>query len=647
MAKKISAVMVMLVMVYSTGVLSAQVVGVAGRQAGDVLKQIPADCVGFIVVNNVKQFTGNIDAFIQQISPPNQPFMQGSILEKIRQGGRLGEGFNANGGFAVVLLEPKKYGCDIAELMKGAGGGISMQSAKSKPLPLVLMIPTTDKTMASMLAAYQPVRKPGGHIEIPRAGKKPIYGMVAGSYAILSPNLRAVRAVAVGGRSVTTALSATDRMLIKRNDLAAWINLKKVRPILDLVIKNMEGKANQPPMEAMAPMPLAPMGNVKNMIARQLKMLSETVKQMDDVSMGLRIRKEGISIDGRGTYLPDSEIGKVLAAYRPVSRPLLNRLPRMKYVVAGGSRKEGLQPSRENRAKIINQLFSTEPFSKLSAEGKNKLRKAMLDWADQVEEVQFCMGGIADTGAGQVGLACVVRCKSSQKTKQILADGVSIANELIQVAVANEELKKLKIRYLKGLEVVAGKKVDVIDFTHPELATMDRGDRTKMQVILGDDKIRLMIVAVDGKTLVMTLGGWKNFLAEAMKTANGTGVLQNSPGVARALARLPKKHVSVFLLNIRNLFEVVADASKEVGVDFPPLPVLPVQEPFAGAVSIEKRDIVFTGNIPTETVKGLVNTVMGIMASFMMPPGPMPPGGPPPGPVPPCGPIPPGPPPGG
>ena len=639
MSKKIVVVMVMLVMVYSVGVLSAQVVGVAGRQAGDVLKQIPADCVGFIVVNNVRQFTGNIDAFIQQISPPNQPFMQRSVLEVIRQGARLGEGFNANGGFAVVLLEPKKYGCDIAELMKGITAGTS---AKSKPLPLVLMIPTTDKTMASMLAAYQPVRKAGGYIEIPRTGKKPIYGMVVGSYAILSPNLRAVRAVAVGGRSVMTALSPTDRMLIKRNDLAAWINLKKVRPILDLVIKSMEGEANQPPVEAMAPMPLAPMANMKKMMVRQLKMLSETVKQMDDVSMGLRIRKQGISIDGRGTYLPDSEIGKVLAAYRPVRRPLLNRLPMMKYVLAVGSRKEGLQPSRENRIKIINQLFSTEPFSKLSADGKNKLRKAMLDWADQVEEVQFCVGGIAHTGAGQVGLACVVRCKSFQKTKQILADAVSIANELIRVAVADEDFKKLKIRYLKGLEVVAGKRVDVIEITHPELATMDEADRTKLRAILGDDKIRLMIVAVDGNTLVMTLGGSKKFLTEAMKTANGTGVLQNSPGIARALARLPKKRVSVLLLNIGNLFEVAADTTKAVGEEFPPLPALPVQEPFAGAVSIEKHDIVFTGNIPTETVKGLVNTVMGIMASVMMPPG-----GPPPGPVPPCGPIPPGPPPGG
>ena len=180
--------------------------------------------------------------------------------------------------------------------------------------------------------------------------------------------------------------------------------------------------------------------------------------------------------------------------------------------------------------------------------------------------------------------------------------------------------------------------MDVIEITHPEFATMDEADRAKLRTILGDDKIRLMIVAVDGKTLVMTLGGSKKFLTEAMKTANGTGVLQNSPGIARALARLPQKRVSVLLLSIGNLFEVVADTSRAVGEQFPPLPALPVQEPFAGAVSIEKRDIVFTGNIPTETVKGLVNTVMGIMTSVMMPP---------PSPAPPCGPIPPGPPPGG
>ncbi len=615
---KCSVIAIVAVLVVGLSGLSAQDASVKPAPvkslvpAGNVLKHVPAGCMGFVVVNNVEKFTGKIDGFIKQISPEGQPMVPGRILDMIRGAARLGEGFNANGGFAVVMLDPQVYGVDLVEMIaaKTKPPPEATEEPKKQPLPpVVLIVPTTDKTLTTMLANYNPVKE-GNYVKIQKAGAEmPLYCMVAGNYALMGPNLKAVQNVAGGGKSILMQLSAADKVLIARNDVAGWVNLKMLAPILDAAIVKMQKEAAEG-----GPMGFGPEMMIKKSMARNLAPMREIIKQLDDVSFGLRITKTGIMIDGRCSHLPDSVFGKAFAACKPVAGSLLNRLPNMPYVIAFGARNQPKTP-REWTTKYLNQAFTVEPFKDLSAEAKAKMTKVLLDLDEQIESTQFYLGGIT-TGTGQVGAVCVLECKSADKVKALLADGVAVANEVIQ-AVKDEDVKQVTVKYHKALEAVGSGKVDVIDISHPELLTMEEDDRNKMKTILGEDKVRLLIASADAKTLVVTLGGSKALLAEAMKTARGTGTLHTDPGVAKTLAKLPKNRMGVGLLNIGNIFKVIKNISAAIGEDPPPIPPIVAEEPFAGSISIEGADVSVVGYLPTKTVGEIVRTFMGMMMGGM------------------------------
>ncbi|MCK4626539.1 MAG: hypothetical protein KAV00_14565 [Phycisphaerae bacterium] len=640
MSKRIGYVLVVSVLLAGLSATFAQEAPPARRlpPAGNVLKHIPAGCMGFVVVNNVADFTDKIDGFIKAISPEGQPLLPEKVLDKIRRAAKLGEGFNANGGFAVVMLDPQVYGVDIVEMIAGEKKEPKPGEApKKEPLPpVILIVPTTDKTLTNMLANYNPVKE-GNYVKIQQAGAEmPMYCMVAGNYAMIGPNLKAVQNMAGGvRRPVITKLSATDKAVILRNDVSGWINIKMIAPIANAAMTRMEkemAKAEKMAEEQNRDRPNRGRPGGQSMIwakamSSNFPAFKEMLKQLDDVSFGLRITKDGIMVEGRCSYLPNSIMGKALSLCRPVAGSLLNRLPSMPYVVAFGARNEPKTPKDFNLKQIKNVL-DNEPFKDLTPEAKAKCLKVWLELDEQIESIQVYAGGIT-TGTGQVGAVCVLECKSAEKVKALLADSVVVANEVIK-GIDEREIKKLTVKYHKALEAVGARKVDVIDIDHPELLRMDEGDRQKMKAILGEDKVRLLITAVDKKTLVITIGGSKSLLVEAMKTAKGTGTLHTNPGITRALAKLPKKRTAVVLYNIGNIFKVVTNIVAAIGEEMPPIPPIVAEEPLAGSISIEGTDISAAGYIPTSTISEVVKAYMAMMQTIMggMGPGAMPPPGP-------------------
>jgi hypothetical protein len=610
--------------------------------AGNVLKHIPAGCMGFIVVNNVADFTDKIDGFIKAISPEGQPLLSEKVLDKIRQAAKIGEGFNANGGFAVVMLDPQVYGVDIVEMIAGDKKEPKPGEAPKKEAlpPVILIVPTTDKTLTNMLANFNPVKE-GNYVKIQKAGAKmPMYCMVAGNYAMIGPNLKAVQNMAGGvRRPVITKLSATDKAVIARNDVAGWINIKMIAPIANAAMTRME-KEMAEREKRIAEMrkrraeernrggprrggrPVGPGLAMGQAMVGNFPAFKEMLKQLDDLSFGLRITKDGIMVEGRCSYLPKSIMRRALSLCKPVAGSLLNRLPSMPYVLALGTRNDPKTPKDFNIKQIKNAL-NNEPFKDLTAEAKAKCLKVFLELDEQIESMQVYAGGIT-TGTGQVGAVCVLECKSAEKVKALLADGTAVATEIIK-GIDEKDIQKLTVKYHKALETVGSRKVDVIDIDHPELLKMDESDRQKMKAILGEDKVRLLITAVDKKTLVITIGGSKSLLVEAMKTAKGTGMLHTNPGITRALAKLPKKRTAVVLYNVGNIFKIITNISAAIGEEMPPIPPIVADEPFAGSISIEGTDISATGYLPISTIGEVTKVFMMFMMRMrgggMPPPG--------------------------
>lgn len=587
----------------------------AGPAPGDVLGRIPAGCMGFVAARNVQAFTGRIDAFIKQISPMGQPLLPISVLDLIRAQSRLGESFDPRGGFALVMLDPQQYGVDLVAAIT-EGKGVEMSA-----LPLVFVIPGKDP--AKMLAAFGPIQD-GADIKLPGLGDPPGWARQAGDYVLLSPNRKAVGALATMGKPVLTQLSAADKAMLTRNDAAVWLNFRVIGPVLDAAIVRMQkqtAELKQRLEKGEVPPFMRPQQAVMLGMGDAMASWRTMLKQLEDVTMGLRIPESGIVLEGAASFLPDSPIGKALAAYKHVAKPLLNRLPNMPYILAMGADAGPAMPEQET-AKQVDQILSMVPFKDLSPEAKAKFRALLLTSQDELGGMQMFVGQNT-AGAGKLGVAAVMECKSADKARQILADAVAVVAEMFQ-AGQDPNLKQLSVKYHKGMESLGDRKLDAIIIEHPELAKAPQSARNAMKVVLGEDKLRLYVTALDDKTLVMTMGGGKEFLAAALKAAGGTGKLAADPNVAKAVAMLPKDRVGVGVFSPQNLMKLIMDSLKDIaaaeGQQPPPIQLkVDSPDPFAMAFTMQGCDVGATGYLPATTIRDLIQVVMGMMMPAMQP----------------------------
>jgi hypothetical protein len=467
---------------------------------------------------------------------------------------------------------------------------------KPPDVPAVILIPGKDP--AKMFAAREGTKE-GEYLKIGGTYWRQVGNFVAGS-----PSKKALAAVAAVRKSVLTQLSPADNALIARNDVAVWVNFKIVGPIAQAALKQLEKTiAESGPAKG----PMAGMGPM-------LDMYGSLFKELEDVAFGLRFAKTGILIESRVSFLAEGTIGKALAATKVLPGGLLDRLPKTPYIVAMGFR--GTVVPKDLNVQMLDKFMPAGFFKGLSAEDKAKWREIAIELGEQITGVQFSLGGITG-GEGQIGLVYVIECKSADKVMGMLPDYMALTSDIYK-ATEDKVLSKLEIKYQKGLEAVGDTKLDAITIDHPELAKMGESDRAKLKAILGDDKIRFLVGKADAKTLVITLGGGKQFMATALETAKArSGKIPADPGAAKALAMLPKKRMGVGLLNLGNIMTVVKKVAAALGEAPPPINLI-APTPLAGSVSIEKSDVLLVGYIPTDAIQGIVGAVMGAIMGGMM-----------------------------
>jgi hypothetical protein len=206
-----------------------------------------------------------------------------------------------------------------------------------------------------------------------------------------------------------------------------------------------------------------------------------------------------------------------------------------------------------------------------------------------------------------------------------------------QNAAGGPDMSQLSLKYHKNAAAAGDGKVDVIKIEHPGMAEMSDEERNQMKTVLGESDLRVLVGEVDKKTLLATFGGGTAFYEHAAKiAAKNSGDIPEDVNTRKALAMLPKDRQGVFLFHVGNILPLVKKISAAMGEQAPPIQ-MPAPVPFAGSYSMDKSDLVMTGYIPTESVKGIAQNLMPMFMMMMqgggMGPGAMPPGppAPPPG----------------
>jgi hypothetical protein len=184
---------------------------------------------------------------------------------------------------------------------------------------------------------------------------------------------------------------------------------------------------------------------------------------------------------------------------------------------------------------------------------------------------------------------------------------VDIANEVVKALAGGTKLADLKITYLKEAEKVDSVSCDAIEFTHPAITKLGAEEKVGLQKLLGDTKIRFLVAAPDGKTVVMTIGGGTAMMSEALKLAKGGGTIPKDAGVVEALKSMPANPEMVMVISAGNAIAVVKKAAEALDLPLPDaLSAITAKTPiaFGGGVSGDSVRAVFF--IPNDLVKEIV-----------------------------------------
>jgi hypothetical protein len=617
-----------LCVLFLTGVVCAQPAATATvpamPKAEPVMKHIPAGTMGFVVVNDVKGTLGRVESFLNEIGVGQMMALQempGGLLGMLRMAANLGDGFNPNGGFAAIMLDPQQFGIDLPAMI---GLSDPKPSAATPPeqeeepkVPFVLLVPGAG--VQEIFGAY-PIQPAGKFYKVSlRMG--PMFAVKCGDYVALSPTAKALTALLGAPKKASAELSKTQAAALAKSDIAAHINMKVAGPIFTNLLKRF--KQQMTAMQQMAPTPM-PLAGLKYVY---MSMYGDMLTQMDAITITGRFAQTGLVLGGNVRWSPESEWGKTMAAFRPFKGKLLDRLPNLPYVLAIGSGWSGGQEQTKKLAlDMIDKLFADKSMAAVPEETKAKARALVPAVYDQISAMQIVAGG-APEGSGVFGVACVIQCKESDAVRKILSDGVEVAEAMIGALTPQmpETAGQVKITYTRNAGLVGQTAFDAIDVSHPELDKLSEDKRAKMTKILGEDRIRIRVAAVDGKTLVVTVGGSEAFLSESIKAARAGGTILKGPEIAEAMKHMPPDPMELVLFSGSNLLEVIARGKQALDPESEPLPFrISSKTPVAAGVSVSGSEMTGVLYIPNSLLRDLFGLLLPMITGG--PPSPPPAG---------------------
>lgn len=585
--------------------------------ARPVIDLIPADSMGFVVVNNISGSAAAAEKFLSatgisdMVGLPAEP---GWLVAMLKGQAKLADGFNSSGGFAVVMLDPDQFGVDLPAMM-----GLKAAPPSDGPppkLPVVLLVPGS--SIAGVFGNYE--IQPGEKFDTVNLRMGPMLAVQMGGYIALSPSSKALQAVQNAKTSVAAGLSAAHIAEIAASDLCLHLNMKVAGPIIVNTMRDFAKSAAT----------TRPAGGAKKMISpAQIASLydalyGDLILQTDSVTATVRFDKTGLVISERVALDPASEWGQALAAYSPAGGKLLDKLPNLPYVLAyGASWQGGSQKIQDLASKMLNNMFALGMFSGMSPETKTQWGDLANRLSGQETGFQVVLGG-APADNGLVAASMLLQFKDSSKAKALITEVTGLYEKLINSMMpqtrpnADKEQnkqRKLQISYVADAENISGLPVDAIDIKFSELETMSELDRTRMKTLLGEDRLRIRLAAINDKDVLMTFGGSQAmFTAAVQATKTGGGILSGE-ATAEAMTHMPARPIALMLFNGANLVDLIGKAAAALKPDSPPLPFkINARNPIAAGAAISGSEIYGTLYVPNALVADAIKAANAAMA---------------------------------
>jgi len=535
-------------------------------KAEPVLKHIPAGTLGYLVVNDITATNGRLSRFLGEIGLGQiMAQIPGGALGIIRAQARLGPGFNPNGGFAAVVLDPKEFGIDLLGMM-GIGG--AKTNAETPKFPIVLFVPGKDPK--AVFPTFE-ITGTGSQMSFSHSGNTGFI-RTGGDYILVSPSKKALDAVTAPGKKTLSELTKDDARIIATSDAAAFINMKIVGPLYVKMLEKMMNMGMMAAPPATATGPASAEKAHKSMMQSAVTFYRDLFSQMDSATVGCKLTRNGVLIEEAVSFAAQSAWAEAMASFKSTGPLRMDRVPDLPYVLAGTFAGGWGKKTWELNRNLTFQMLETSAPGKISEEMKKRIEKLFEQMGDEIKGGQFVIGA-APAQSGVFAVAVLINCKDSSRLKKLVAEKVALADELLKIIFTQEEMQKLTIKYEGGIETIGTVVVDAVTVAHPKLSTMDEEDRAMLIKVLGEDRLRIRIAAPDKTTLVATFGGSKAFLTEALNSARRPKPLLTAQQSADAAKYMPKRPSGLFVFNVANLMEAIEAGRKIIEPESAPIPV--------------------------------------------------------------------------
>lgn len=582
-------------------------------KAESVLTHIPAGAMAFVVVNNLKDAAGEVDAFLTDVglSAVTGPAMPQGALRAMLDGLKADEGYNPNAGLAAVLLDPNAMGVNLVALavkqMQGqAASAPASAEASAKPQlpPLVVLIGGTDPLKLVKGMAGTP---DGENIKYAKDNGDPeLFARRIGGYVAISPSPAALDAVAKAPKMISQELTKSQIEYLSRASLAIQIDMKVANPVIVKAVKALEimaaAKENGLVGDNAGGAGLKAFSEFHKIIPMYLQMLAD----MERMTLALRTVKTGVIFEGQFDCLPNSDMAKAIAAMKAPATNPLDCLPNESYAIAAGAVLGSDWAAQALRMRQLDQAFEVPPYSKLDANDKKDAKQLIGEFGTQVTSFQFVVGGVAEDVPGLLNITAVLKCKDTAKVKDALARAAALGEQILHNQLG-EAAKDVKLEYAKGAAKSGQKDADAVTLTlNEEFAAKAR---PVFLNLLGEEQVRLLIAAPDDKSVVLSLGGGEKALAEAVKASDGTGTLSADAGIAEVMKLMPPHPIILETINMANIFDLIMKGSAKMnGGQTPPVPFQFVcKVPITVGGAAEGNSQTFIIYLPTGVVKDFAN----------------------------------------
>jgi hypothetical protein len=612
--------------------------------AESILKVLPAGTLAYAIVPNAQSAAGDVDKFLKAIGADEliKDEIPHGILKALLAHLPLGEGVNPNGGVGIALLDPTAFGIDLAQLVRSASATMPAAdgNAAAKRWPVVFFLPGAGVKEVLGKLNPQPAEP---YMKLDIEGVE-FFAAPLGSYVLVSPNPKALAAVAGASQKAEGELRGRHLQIVSDSTLSVHLNMRAVYPLIQkgLTAADMLIAANTMGLAALPP-PLLAYKEMKPMLGSHLDAMSH----MEEMSVGIRLAPTGVVMDGAVAYAPSSTMGKALAAFAAPRSPAMDLLAPDGYVVAFSTAIKKGPAAAEAAAKNLELMPA---LAKLPKDQRGKVEKLARDFMSEVTGIGFVMGAPPEGARGAMSMSLVLQGEDSEKIKGLLEQGAALAQEIVQDLAKGQagekkdgaeedgenkasDIQAVKITYEKGQEKMGDVAVDSIVVNLPSSNGFSFVPAMLGQ-IFGESQIAPLVAAADKNAVVITFGGERENLARAIKAAAGKQDKDKRilalKETAEAMKFMPKNIDAAAFFNMGNYFDLMVAMMKKMGANEALPFAIACKTPVAFASGADGAGQNFSLYVPTDMVKDVIGVITGIrsMRGGIRPgPAPVQPGG--------------------